>query len=327
MLPLGRCLGVDALDGAVQRLDDSTMVAAKPLLGDRGHTRRTREEGLELGQEAARLLVGLDPRWRRIRILEHPVGHRPLTGGGVVLDREPLAPERQIVERTTLHRLADLPLDEAFPAVSGLRPSFGVLALRAHRLIVARRRGPVAWAILGPVPRQNARPRVRLRDVTLDDADMIDSWEDHRSEFNDFGTRRDPVDREALSKGPLRGERNGMLIVELLDGRLIGSVSWHLERYGPNPESAALNFGIELLPETRGNGYGTEAQAQLVAYLFATTDTNRVEAGTDIDNVAEQRALEKAGLRREGVLRGSQFRAGAYRDLVVYGLVRADLES
>lgn len=170
--------------------------------------------------------------------------------------------------------------------------------------------------------------RVRLRDVTLADADMIDTWEDLRSDFNDFGTPRNPIDREALAKGPLRNERNGMLIIELAaDGRPIGSVGWHVQRYGPNPESSALNFGIELLPEARGKGYGTEAQAQLVAYLFATTDANRVEAGTDIDNIAEQRALEKAGLRREGVLRGSQFRAGAYRDLVVYALVRADLES
>jgi len=171
-------------------------------------------------------------------------------------------------------------------------------------------------------------PRVRLRDVTLDDADMLDSWEEHRSEFNDFGTPRDPVDREALAKGPLRNERNGMLIVErVADERPIGTVGWHLERYGPNIESAALNFGIELIPDARGQGYGTEAQAQLVAYLFATTETNRVEAGTDIDNLAEQRALEKAGLQREGVLRGSQFRAGAYRDLVVYALVRSDLEA
>jgi len=170
-------------------------------------------------------------------------------------------------------------------------------------------------------------PRVRLRDVTLADADMLGSWEDQRSEFNDFGTPRNPIDREALASGPLRNERNGMLIIErVADGRAIGSVGWHREMYGPNPESMAFNFGIELLPEARGRGYGTEAQAQLVAYLFTTTDVNRVEAGTDIDNIAEQRALEKAGLRREGVLRGSQYRAGRFRDLVVYAMVRADLE-
>jgi RimJ/RimL family protein N-acetyltransferase len=51
---------------------------------------------------------------------------------------------------------------------------------------------------------------------------------------------------------------------------------------------------------------------------------NRVEAATDLDNIAEQRSLEKAGFRREGVLRGSQWRAGAYHDLVYYALLRTD---
>jgi RimJ/RimL family protein N-acetyltransferase len=169
-------------------------------------------------------------------------------------------------------------------------------------------------------------PRVRLRDVTLADADMLDAWHAHRSEYNDFGLPDDPTDREALTRGPLRNERNGMLLIELVaDGRPIGTVGWHQERYGPNPESAALNFGIELIPDERGHGYGTEAQMQLVAYLFATTDVNRVEASTDIGNIAEQRALEKAGLRREGVQRGAQFRAGAHHDLVTYALLRDDM--
>jgi RimJ/RimL family protein N-acetyltransferase len=168
-------------------------------------------------------------------------------------------------------------------------------------------------------------PRVRLRDVTLADADMLDAWDRERSEYNDFGMPRDPTDRQALALGPLRNERNGMLIVELVaDGRPLGSVGWHRERYGPNPESAAFNFGIELLPNERGHGYGTEAQALLVEYLFATTDIHRVEASTDIANIAEQRSLEKAGLRREGIARGAQFRAGGYHDLVTYAILRDD---
>jgi RimJ/RimL family protein N-acetyltransferase len=170
--------------------------------------------------------------------------------------------------------------------------------------------------------------RVRLRDVTPADADLLDGWDANRSPYNDFGLPSDPVDREALARGPLRNERNGMLIVERLeDGRAIGTVGWHLERYGPNPQSAAFNIGIELVPEARGHGYGTEAQVQLAAYLFATTDVHRVEAATDLENVAEQRSLERAGFRREGVLRGSQFRAGAYHDLVYYAVLRDEVEA
>jgi RimJ/RimL family protein N-acetyltransferase len=170
--------------------------------------------------------------------------------------------------------------------------------------------------------------RVRLRDVTLDDADILDSWARDPAnigEFNDFGVERDAVDRDALARGPLRNEHNGQLIVELVAGdRPIGTVGWHRVGYGPNPESGAWNVGIALIPEARGHGYGTEAQALLAAYLFANTRVNRVEASTDSENRAEQRSLEKAGYVREGVARGSQFRAGAYHDLVTYSRLRDD---
>jgi RimJ/RimL family protein N-acetyltransferase len=180
-----------------------------------------------------------------------------------------------------------------------------------------------------PMTRPNTEPpRVRLRDITLADADLLDAWDGQRSPYNDFGLPHDPTDRDALARGPLRTERNGQLIVELVaDGRPIGTVGWHREMYGPNPESSAFNFGIELIPEARGHGYGTEAQALLVDYLFDNTDVHRVEASTDVSNIAEQRSLEKAGLRREGVTRGAQFRAGAYHDLIVFALLRDDREA
>ena len=76
------------------------------------------------------------------------------------------------------------------------------------------------------------------------------------------------------------------------------------------------NIGIDLIPEGRGQGYGTEAQRLLADYLFAATEVNRVEASTDVENLPEQRSLEKAGFIREGVVRGAQFRAGTYHDLM-----------
>ena len=171
--------------------------------------------------------------------------------------------------------------------------------------------------------------RVRLRDVALADADLIDSWECPaiRGEFNDFGEPPGPMPRDVLAKGPLRNDHNGLLVVELIaDGSLIGTVGWHRVMYGPNPGSAAWNIGISLIPEARGRGYGTEAQRQVAAYLFETTGVNRVEASTDVENLPEQRSLEKAGFRREGIQRGAQFRAGAYHDLIVYSRLRDDRE-
>jgi RimJ/RimL family protein N-acetyltransferase len=169
---------------------------------------------------------------------------------------------------------------------------------------------------------------VRLRDVVLADADLLDAWAAdpiERGSFNDFGMPIKPVDREALARGPFRGERNGELMVERLDdARPLGTVSWHQERYGPNDGSSAWNIGISLTPEARGHGYGTEAQRLLAEYLFATTSVDRVEASTDVENYPEQRSLEKAGFIREAVLRGVQFRAGARHDLVNYARLRTD---
>jgi RimJ/RimL family protein N-acetyltransferase len=170
------------------------------------------------------------------------------------------------------------------------------------------------------------RASVRLRDVTLADADLLDGWnaDPDRSEFNDFGEPMSPLPRDVLAKGPLRNEQNGMLIVETAGGEPIGTVGWHKVRYGPNPESDAWNIGIELRPEAQGRGHGTGAQRELARYLFEHTGVNRVEASTDVDNIAEQRALEKAGYFREGIQRGSQFRRGGYHDLVTYSRLRDD---
>ena len=168
---------------------------------------------------------------------------------------------------------------------------------------------------------------VRLRDVTLADADMLDAWS-HDLEpgsFNDFGPR-EPIARDALARGPLRNDRNGMLVIErIADGAPIGTLGWRrVTVYGPSPTSDAWQIGIELIPSARGQSLGSEAQRLLADYLFAATDVNRVEASTDVDNLPEQRSLEKAGYCREGVMRRAQFRRGAYHDLAYYSRLRDD---
>jgi RimJ/RimL family protein N-acetyltransferase len=167
--------------------------------------------------------------------------------------------------------------------------------------------------------------RVRLRDLEPDDIDLLDAWNAEPSDFNDFGDQATPLPRDAIAAGPLRNDRNGMLVVERVDdGTLIGTVGWHRVNYGPNPESDAWNIGIELRPDARGQGLGAEAQRLLAQFLFDAYDLNRVEAQTDVQNLAEQRSLEKAGYVREGVQRGAQYRAGGYHDLVTYSRLRGD---
>jgi RimJ/RimL family protein N-acetyltransferase len=64
----------------------------------------------------------------------------------------------------------------------------------------------------------------------------------------------------------------------------------------------------------------------MVRYLFAYTQVNRIEAITESTNIAEQRALDKAGFTREGVLRGATYRAGRWHDQIIYSVLRDEVE-
>jgi RimJ/RimL family protein N-acetyltransferase len=59
-------------------------------------------------------------------------------------------------------------------------------------------------------------------------------------------------------------------------------------------------------------------------YLLRTFPVHRVQASTDVTNEPEQRALERAGFRREGIIRGAQWRLGEWHDLVSYARLRDD---
>ena len=83
-------------------------------------------------------------------------------------------------------------------------------------------------------------------------------------------------------------------------------------------------IGIAMLPEARGHGDGTQAHRLLARYLFAHTTTHRIEASTETANLAERRALEKAGFTAEGVARAIGWRDGQWRDGITYSLLRTD---
>jgi len=142
------------------------------------------------------------------------------------------------------------------------------------------------------------------------------------SPFDDFGPRA-----IRTTPSPPQLDASGALSVIADDGQVAGDVSWHWGQWGPGPGSRCPMIGIWLRPEYRGRGIGAAAQTLLVDVLFSHTTTNRVEAHTDVENVPEQRALEAAGFQREGLVRGAQWRDGAYRDGYLYAVLRGDPRS
>ncbi len=136
--------------------------------------------------------------------------------------------------------------------------------------------------------------------------------------FGDARARRRRWEQDGFA-----GAESTALAVVLADGTVAGITSWKAANRGGSP-GVCYEIGLALLPDYRGQGLGTAAQQMLVDYLFKFTTVHRLEAFTDAENIAEQRALERIGFAREGVMREVAFRDGTWRDSVIYALLRDD---
>ena len=168
--------------------------------------------------------------------------------------------------------------------------------------------------------------QVTLRPVTEDDLSWLASLRDGPAATgpHEWHGWSDPhSERRRWTESGLLGEHGGTLII-LHGSDRVGSVSWRKVQTGPIAFNWAI--GIGLAPEFRGRGYGSTAQQLVARYLFAHTQVHRIEATTEITNIAEQRALEKAGFTREGILRGTTFRHGQWHDQVIYSVLRDEVK-
>jgi RimJ/RimL family protein N-acetyltransferase len=171
---------------------------------------------------------------------------------------------------------------------------------------------------------------VYIRPIAEADLDLLISLSEDPEQAGPFGFYGygDPGrQRRHFAENGFLDDNYGRLAVavgaSLASSVCVGDVSWHRATTGPT--SSSWNIGIALASSARGRGYGSAAQRLLGEYLFAHTQLNRVEASTEVDNVAERRALDKAGFTFEGVLRGACFRDGRWRDMASYSMIRSDL--
>jgi RimJ/RimL family protein N-acetyltransferase len=169
---------------------------------------------------------------------------------------------------------------------------------------------------------------IRLRPITESDLAKIVRFEwdrDAIGEFDWFGYRMDrarKLERRWHDDGLIGDESSHLAVSVGDDDECAGAVEWR-----PIGRTGNVEIGIALFPDCRGRGVGSEAQRLLVEHLFGTTTVHRIQAGTEVDNIAEQTALDRVGFRREGVMRGHHFRAGEWRDSVVYALLRSEYAS
>ena len=157
---------------------------------------------------------------------------------------------------------------------------------------------------------------IYLRNMTKDDTDLIVKWrnsEEVRSRFiyQALFTRQS---HEKWIETMVNTGKVVQMIICLKDGDVpVGSVYIRdIDRHHNKAE-----YGIFIgEADARGRGVGTAAAKLMLRYCFEEEQLHRVYLRALSENGQAIRSYEKAGFRREGLLRDDVCIEGDYRDIV-----------
>ena len=119
----------------------------------------------------------------------------------------------------------------------------------------------------------------------------------------------------------VRGLENvyAFAVVDAATDELLGSVGFGLEADG------RAGFGYWPRKEARGRDVASRALRLLTRWAVGEHALARLQLIVEPANVASQRVAEKAGFRREGLLRSYLELKGTRRDVYLYALLPEDL--
>ena len=156
---------------------------------------------------------------------------------------------------------------------------------------------------------------MNLRKAEKDDVSLVVEWwgnSQYMGDYQDIMT----ISKAKMEKVML--EDTIFFVVEKKDRTKIGHIGgWMQGRI-------CMEIGFALVPSERGKGYGTEAIQMMVDYLFLEKDIVRVQAPAATGNIASQKALEKSGFSKEGLMRKSWLVRGEHMDQYLYSILREE---
>jgi len=163
---------------------------------------------------------------------------------------------------------------------------------------------------------------VNLRVMEKEDLLLYNEWYNNPDFLGEYFSpyQRSRTEMEKVMFEPSPHEFKDF-IIEKKDGTRIGFVT---SFYVLQPPEKVLEMGYALIPSERGKGHCTEAAQIMVDYLFLTKEVPCIQAATDVRNVASQRVLEKAGFKREGIMRKRFYSRGEWRDLTLFSILREE---
>jgi len=127
--------------------------------------------------------------------------------------------------------------------------------------------------------------------------------------------------REILSRQE-RGTDLPFTVIHQQSGRAIGTTRFmEIHPQHRNLEIGGTWYGLEF----QGSGVNAEAKYLLLRHAFEVWGCIRVQIKTDLRNARSQRAIERLGAVREGVLRDHVILADGYiRSSVMYSILEAE---
>jgi RimJ/RimL family protein N-acetyltransferase len=160
---------------------------------------------------------------------------------------------------------------------------------------------------------------ITLRVVEKEDLPVLTAWSNDPKFGGEFEPLEQNSSRDIEKWYNNLGSGEKWFIIEKKDGTKVGQIMHR-------PDGPHFTIGYTVLPGERGKGYCTEAVNMLVDFLFLSTMTIRIQAGTSPENKASQRVLEKAGFTKEGVKRKAVYARGKWHHEVVYSILREEWE-
>ena len=127
---------------------------------------------------------------------------------------------------------------------------------------------------------------------------------------------------EAALAAQAQGDALPFAVRDKRDGAIVGST----RLFDFEPELPRVEIGYTWYAQSRQRScVNTACKRLLLAHAFEELQCVAVQFSTDRYNHASQRAIERLGAQRDGILRSHRLRAdGSLRDSVVYSIVAAE---
>jgi|GEM_PF-1408652 len=98
-----------------------------------------------------------------------------------------------------------------------------------------------------------------------------------------------------------------------------------IEIYCFNKEDKKAKIGYWLGKKFRGNSYVPEALEKIIKFCFENLGLNKISADVIFSNLKSMKILKKFNFRKVGVKRKEKFFEGKYYDVVLFELLKEDL--